>query len=428
MNQTLPGPETAVRFAILLALSFYLGLAMEGVKTHEGRPHPGGVRTFPILATTGGLLYLLDRAYLAPFVAGLLAVGAWLAVFYHEHIRLPDETGQPNVGLVQVSLNLLAYVLGAVALALPPWVAVGATVAAVLFFTGRARLHALAQGLDLREVVTAAEFLILTGLILPLLPDKPVSDLTSITPRSAWLALLVVSALSYGSYLLRRYARLPGGVLWTAALGGLYSSTATTVVLARGLKTAPSGSRDMTSGIVLATALMHLRILAVVAVFNLALARSLAPAMVGLAAAGLAVTAAMYHSGRKGEPAVQTPAAAGNPLELGAAGLFAVLFVAMSLLTAVVTRRFGVSGLYGLAALVGLSDIDPFVLNVAQGGARNLPPGALGGAIVLAASSNNLVKAAYAMAFGGRKAAPAALALGALAAAGAGLAGWLAIG
>ena len=158
-----------------------------------------------MLALAGGMLYLFDPVRLLPFTGGLLVLGAWLAIFYFEHIRERDEQGEPNVGLVVLVLNVHAYLLGAVTLALPNWVAVGTTVAAVLLLSGRERLHELARRVEMKEIITAGQFLILTGLVLPLLPSEPVTTLTSITPRQAWFALLAVCTLSYASYLAQHY-------------------------------------------------------------------------------------------------------------------------------------------------------------------------------------------------------------------------------
>ena len=205
-------------------------------------------------------------------------LGFWLAIFYRQHISEHDEEGEPNVGLVVPILNAHAYILGAIALALPPWVAVAFTVTAVLLLTGREQLHALARRVELKEIVTAGEFLILTGIILPLLPNKPVTDLTTITPRQAWLALVVVSTLSYASYLAQRYWARAARGLWMAALGGLYSSTATTVVLARQAKADDAMKGHAQAGITLATAIMYLRILAVVAFFNTSAGMATGPA------------------------------------------------------------------------------------------------------------------------------------------------------
>jgi uncharacterized membrane protein (DUF4010 family) len=407
---------------LLLGLSLFLGLAFEEFFARTKRP--GGIRTFPMLALAGGVLYLFDPVHFVPFTAGLIVLGAWLAVFYRQHVGERDEDGEPNVGLVVPVLNVHAYLLGAIALALPPWIAVATTVTAVLLLTGREKLHALARRVELKEIVTAGEFLILTGIILPLLPNEPVTTLTTITPRQAWLALVVVCTLSYASYLAQRYWAAAARGLWMAALGGLYSSTATTVVLARQAKTGSLMRRYAQAGITLATAVMYLRILVVVAVFNLTLARQLALPLCGLSLAALLVCALQYRFSKPAPQEIKAQqstllASGGNPLELGPAALFAALFILISVVTKWTTTEFGISGIYSLAAVVGITDIDPFVLNLAQGGTSGMPNSALAAAILIAASSNNVLKAVYAAFFaGGRATAGSAAVLVLLAVAG----------
>ena len=419
---TAPSPTSV---ALLLGLSFFLGLTFEDFFAPVTQRRPGGIRTFPMLALAGGMLYLLEPAHGIAFTAGLLVLGAWLAIYYRTHLAEEDKTGEAKANLIVPLLNVHAYLLGAVALALPPWVAVTTTVAGVLLLTSRSWLHDWARRVDLKEIVTAGQFLILTGIILPLLPNEPVTTLTSITPRQVWLALVVVCTFSYVSYLAQRYWAAAAGGLWMAALGGLYSSTATTVVLARQAKADPAVRRHAQAGITLATAIMYLRILAITAIFNMTLARLLALPLIGLSAAGLVICALQYWVFGKsadGQQAQQGPmklAAAGNPLELGAAVIFAVLFVATSFLSTWATKEFGVTGIYSLAAIVGISDIDPFVLNLAQGGLTGVSEATLVGAILIAASSNNILKAFYAAFFaGGRATAASAAALIVLAAAG----------
>jgi len=392
---------SAVSSGLLLGLSFFLGLAFEDFFAEAPGRRPGGIRTFPLLALAGGMLYLFDPVHLVPLTGGLLVLGAWLAIFYAQHIRERDEQGEPNVGIVVLVLNIHAFLLGAVALALPNWVAVGTTVASVLLLTSRERLHKLAHRVEMKEIVTAGQFLILTGLVLPLLPSEPVTTLTSITPRQAWFALLVVCTLSYASYLAQHYWAPAAGGLWMAALGGLYSSTATTVVLARQAAGDESLRRHAQAGITLATGIMYLRILAIVAVFNLALAGRLAVPLLGLSLAAVLICAWQYWARKPSlaEP-VRKPVSE-NPLELGAATIFAALFVLTSLLSTWVKTEFGLAGIYSLAAVVGITDIDPFVLNLAQGGTSGVPNGAIAAAILIAASSNNLLKAGYAASFAG---------------------------
>jgi uncharacterized membrane protein (DUF4010 family) len=408
---TVPSPASV---ALLLGLSFFLGLAFEDFFAQSPQRRPGGIRTFPMLALAGGVLYLFDPSRFIPFTGGLLVLGSWLIVYYWAYVGAADQQGEPNVGIVVPILNILAYLLGAVALALPPWVAVTMTVVAVLLLTGREQLHALARQVEIKEIVTAGQFLVLTGIVLPLLPNQPVTTLTPITPRQVWLALVVVCTFSYVSYLAQRYWAAAAGGLWMAALGGLYSSTATTVVLARQAKAQPALRRQAQAGITLATAIMYLRIFAIVAIFNLDLARALFLPLCALSAAGFIFCAVQYRwPSRAEKQSVQTMqlAASSNPLELGTAAIFALLFVAVSVATVLVKAQLGISGIYALAAIVGISDIDPFVLNLAQGGVAGMENAALAAAILIAASSNNILKAGYAAGFAGGKATAASAAV-----------------
>src|SRR6185437_9552768 len=339
------------------------------------------------------------------FVAGLIALAAWLVVYYRDRMRSVDATGAPDVELIVPVCNLLAYLLGPIALGEPPWVGVGVTVAAVLLLAGRERLHRLARRVETREIVIAGQFLLLTGLVLPLLPNEPVTTLTSITPYKVWLALLAVCTISYASYLLRRYVAPPGGDLWVAALGGLYSSTATTVVLARRGAADPAALPRAQAGIILATALMYPRVLVVIGVFNPKLALGLAPPLLALALIGLLLAFWQYRR---------------------AGALFAVLFVVISVASSWVKSRFGETGIDVLAAIVGITDIDPFVLSLAQGVAAPLSIAAAGAAVLIATASNNLLKAGYAATFAGlRRSLPAVGALVALALGGILIALWL---
>ncbi len=420
-----PSPAS---IALLLGLSFFLGFAFEDFFAHGEKRRPGGIRTFPMLALAGGLLYLFDPVHFVPFTAGLIVLGGWLLVYYTTHVREQDEEGEPNVGLVVPLLNVHAYLLGAIVLALPHWIAVATTVTAVLLLTGRQQLHDLARRVDVKEVITAGQFLILTGIILPLLPNEPVTTLTSITPRQVWLALVVVCTFSYVSYLAQRYWAAAAGGLWMAALGGLYSSTATTVVLARQARTDSTVAHHAQAGITLATAIMYIRVLAIIAIFNIDLARKLALPLCVLSLAALVICFAQY---RLTKPAPQQPgseraslAASANPLELIPAAIFSALFLFTSVASTWAKSQFGVSGIYSLAAIVGVTDIDPFVLNLAQGGLSGMPMAALAAAILIAASSNNILKALYAAAFaGGRASAASAAVLVVLAIAGVAIAG-----
>lgn len=413
-----------VKFALGLGLSLFFGLAFEDFHARSGLQRPGGVRTFPLLTLSGGLLYSLDTERKLLLVAGLVCLGAWLFSAYRRQLHDREGDAALRVELVAPVCNLLAFLIGPVALALPAWLAVAVTVIAVLLLTARGSLHALAQRIEMREIVTAAQFLILTGIVLPLLPNEPVTALTAITPYKAWLALLAVCTLSYASYLLQRLVAPADSDLAVAFLGGLYSSTATTVVLARAAGAQPATNGLAQAGIILATAVMYLRLLVVVALFDLRLAAALAPTMILLCVAGLAIAALQYYRAR-GQASAVGQMKPRNPLELGAAVVFAVLFIVVSIATQWARTNFGAAGVNALAAAIGFTDIDPFVLGIAQGGSGAMPATTATVAILIAVASNNVLKTAYTIGFAGWRASlPAAAALIALAAAGLGAA-WL---
>ena len=413
-------------FLLLLGLGFFFGLAFEEFNAHGRQVRPGGVRSFPLLALSGALLYRLDTARLLPLTAGLVILGGWLALYYWRHLAETDAEGQPNVGLMTAICNVLAYLLGPIAFTEPPWVAIGVTVVAVLLLTARERLHGFARRLEVSEIVTAGKFLILTGLVLPFLPSTPVTTLTAITPHQVWLAVLAICTVSYASYLVQRYVAPREGGLWTAVLGGIYSSTATTVVLARRAAATPALVPQAQTGIVLANAIMYLRVNVIVAIFDRALALALLPALLALFALGVLLAGAWHWLSEKSTGAVEA-APPSNPLELSAALVFATLFVVVSLAAGWVRGEYGEAGVYGLAAIVGVTDINPFVLSIASGGAGALPAASAGAAILIATASNNILQAGYTAAFAGRRAAlPPAAGLALLALGGAGAAWWMA--
>lgn len=424
----LPQLMVAARMGLAVAMAIVMGLAFEGVYKRDERTSPGGIRTFPTLTVLGIVLYCLEPKYLVPYVAGLIAVSLWLYAYLRSEAAAPEPAGDlPRPGLMVPATNMLAYTFGPAALTQPPWVLVAVAVVTVLLLESRTTLHRVVREVPSDEVFTLGKFLILAGVILPLLPDHPVSDWTPITPFNAWLALVAVSSLSYGSYLLQRYApERMGGALWPAILGGAYSSTVATVAFAREqgrLGSLAAARPDLTIGIIVATAVMYLRFDVIVAFFNPRLALLLLPATAVCFALAAAIAGWLWLRRPRQLAPPPTKLAAANPLQLGTAVTFAASYVVIAVVSAWVGHSFGERGVYTLATITGFTDANPFVLSLAQGGVSGLPLGATAAAVLVAASSNNVLKGCYALAFAGVRAArTAALTLFILAAVGAGLA------
>jgi len=392
--------DVASRLGLGIAMAVFMGLAFEGIYKREKRTSPGGIRTFPMLAALGAMLFLLDAGTLVPYVVGLAAVALVLFAL----IRAACDAGAEPPSLMIPAANLLAYTFGPLAFRQPPWIVVTAAVVAVLLFESREALHRLVQKVEPQEVFTLGKFLILAGIVLPLVPNHPVVAWTPISPFKIWLALVAISTISYASYLLQRY--LPkSSALLPSILGGIYSSTATTVTLARRQKSMGEMRVELAVGIVVATAMMYLRIDTIVAPFNPQLALTLLPALgsLFLVAAGIAAWQWLRRTPEQTSNS-KSEVASVNPLQLGTAVTFAVLFVVVAIASAWVRSRFGQSGVYVLAAITGTTDINPFVLSLAQGGVSDMSLMALSTAILIAVSSNNMLNACYALAFGGVRA------------------------
>jgi uncharacterized membrane protein (DUF4010 family) len=309
--------QLAGRLGLALALALFIGLAFEEIYKREDRSSPGGIRSFPMLTTAGAMLYLVESQYALAFAGGLFVLGLWMQAYLREAPARPNATS-----LMIPGSALVAYVLGPIALTQQPWVVVAVAVSAALLLSTREQLHRVTQRVPQDELLTAGKFLVLVGIILPLVPDEPVTTLTALTPFKVWLAVVAICSLSYASYLLQRYVRLPDATLLPAVLGGLYSSTVTTIVLAKQQREVSQVRADLSAGIVAATAIMYVRLGIVTALFNLQLAVVLAPALAALFVIGVIIAIAEWRS-------MKEPSATGmsvpvvNPLQIPTAVLFA---------------------------------------------------------------------------------------------------------
>ena len=414
-------PENSIslfHFLLLLGLSFFLGLAVEEVSIQEKMPGPGGVRTFPILSLVGLGFFLLDPVYLSVFSVGLLVLGTWLYAYFRSEVAV---TGHSPSMVSSVS-SLLAYLLGPIAIREPYWMSIALVVSAVFFLGTRDKLHHLAETIPVNELLTAGKFLLLTGIIFPLLPRKILVPYIPVTPYQVWEAVVVVSSLSYASYLAQRFLSPGGSDFLEAVLGGFYSSTASTILLSRKGRLQSGREREINSAIILTNSLMYLRILLVILLLRPAAVREIWGPLLLLFVSGILVAIGFFPKRASffGNPSgpEKTSDVSGNPLELNSAFLFAFSYIVISFSTHWVHGTFGLSGIYALAGLVGVTDIVPFVLSVAHPGSA-MPPHVILVSTMVAASSNNIVKAIYLLAFWGRKAGmPALLSLLGLAAEG----------
>jgi uncharacterized membrane protein (DUF4010 family) len=281
------------------------------------------------------------------------------------------------------------------------WIATTLSVASLLLLDLKTALERLARRIAPQEILTFAKFLLLTGVILPVLPNQEFTRF-HINPFKTWLVVVAVSAISYASYVLQRVLKPGGGVVLAALLGGAYSSTATTVVLAR--RAAQEQQPPLyAGGILMASGVMYVRLGVLLLLFNRQLMSILIRPFLILAA--LAVCAGWLWTRRADATAaqVQRKYEPRNPLELLAAFLFAGLFLGMLIATQLAVTYLGRAGVNTLAAIMGVTDVDPFIMGMTQTAGSLTPLKAAAEAILIAAASNNLIKGIYAFSLADRK-------------------------
>ncbi len=388
-------PPDAIDIALVLALSFFIGLEREEHKQREASPAFGGVRTFPLIGLVSYALALLSAPSLLPWSLGLAVVGGFLLLSYAHRLGV-----ERAAGLATEISALATYTVGGLVQHQSYWIATTVGVVSVLLLELKKGLEGLAGRFASNEIVTTAKFLLLAVVILPIVPDRPLTQF-AINPFKTWLVVVAVSGVSFASFLVQRSLKDRGGVLASAVLGGAYSSTVTTVVLARQARDERRPNR-FAGAILTASGVMYARLLVLLALFHAELALALLPWFAALAIVGGAAgwIVSRRHDGADAGAGVHR--ASRNPLELGPALLFAGLFVAVLVLTRVVQRHLGASGLYALGALMGVSDVDPFILGVAQPGPASAAVPVAATAITIAAASNSVVKALYAFGFADR--------------------------
>ena len=395
--------------ALAVSLSFLIGLELHNHLRHEGSGLGfGTLRTLTLLGAAGFLMSVLDPARLL-FCLGFLVVALWLGMYYRQRLR------EGHASLIDPLVALLVYLLGLLTQVTPPWFAAGYAVFIIFLLNAKPRIHSFADTVSGQEIATVTKFVVMAGIVLPLLPDRQIADFVPITFRQTWFAVVAVSGISYLSYALRTYVFKARGVLAAGVLGGLYSSTATTVALAHQVR--GSGSALTSPALVLATAMMYVRLLVLAAVLTPgSLQRLAAPFTVAALASVIAALLWIRLKAAGGQEA-QEPTD-NHPLEFQVALLFAALFVTFATLTGYVSAHYSGSGLRLLAFAIGFTEIDPFVLSVLSGHFVISLHDAVD-AVVIAAASNNLLKAglAFGLARGSRGVWPACAWLGLLAAA-----------
>jgi len=404
-------PEVLRRLATALALGLVVG-AERGWQERaraEGR-RAVGLRTFGLVGLLGGVAAVLSSAT----GAGAVLPVAWggLALFVAvAYAVMAPRTG--DFGATTELAVVLTFGLGALAASGRELEAAAAAVVTTALLSAKTLLHAWLARMERRELDASLQLLLLAVVVLPLLPDRGMGPWDAVHPRTLGLLVLLVAGISFVGYLAVRLLGERLGLLLTALCGGLTSSTAVALAFSRLARREAASRRLLAAGIGLAAAAMAPRLALEIAAVHPPLLASVGAPLLALALLPLASAGLLLRRGRGASPDA-SGLALRNPLQLGSAVVFALVLGALFVLTRGAHAWLGDAGVYLLAVISGLGDVDALSLSLARDvRAGVLEPAVAARGVTLAAVVNTAVKSGLAAAVGGRElAAPVALALG----------------
>lgn len=398
-----PDLATLQPFALALLIGALIGVQREKRKAEDGGRGSHGLRTFVLVAQVGAIAGWLSRSVGSPWIvaAALLCVAAPLVAGYvleaHADPRALGQTTEMAV--------LVVFLLGALTTLGSPALAVvlGIVTAATLAY--KQPLHGLSDKLGWSDVFAGLRLLIATFIVLPFLPNRPVDPWGALNPYSLWRLVLLISSLSLLGYIATRWLGADKGTALTGLTGGLASSTAVTLSFARRSREegAAAPASALASGILLAWGVMFVRVVVEVLVVNRDLVGAVLVPFSAMAVVTLLLAAYFYRRAatEKGGNAPGAPAVPlKNPFSLTSAAKFAAFFALVLLVVKIAEGRLPGGGVYAIAALAGLTDVDAITLSMAQY-ARTGSPGVAVTAIVIAALTNTVTKGVMVATLGG---------------------------
>ena len=405
MNTTLL-PAELTDFIIVLLLSLLIGLSLRKHFLKQEITHLfGSDRTYSLIGILGYVFYIIAPQTMLAYIFGGAGLLIMLGLYYNYKLH-----NQQGVGVTSLLIALFCYSIGPLVCTHKLWITIMVVVSVLILNEMKESFIKFTQKINDLEFINLAKFLIIAFVILPILPHNEIIPGIALTPYNIWLSTVVISGFSYISYLLKKYVFNKSGLIVSGLLGGLYSSTATTVILAKKAADASDQRRgEYTTAIFCAISTAYLKYVILLCCFNPTLLIQYWYLFIIMFIISL-LTAAFFHfkQMKKGvsievEKEDEGKEGTGNeteedknPLEFKIALVFALLFIIFTIITHYTLQQFGNSGLRTLSFLVGITDITPFVLNLFQA-KYAVESSLLMIATFQAIISNNLVKMIYAI-------------------------------
>lgn len=388
-------------FDITLAQNFLIALligALVGIERekHKNNNHPGsfaGVRTYILFAQLGAVSAWLSVHLQTPwlFIAALSAVSVTVLCAYY----LENKAKAAALGLTSELSAITVCLLGGAVIFGFAEIAVSLAIFTSAILAFREPLHGLISKIGADDLYAGLKLLIASFIVLPLLPNEAIDPWQALNPYKLWLLVILISALSLVGYIAVRSLGSVKGTMITALTGGLVSSTAMTLSFARSsqIENDSGAANRLAAGILVSWLVMFGRVILIVTAISVPLMRQLLWPLVGLALVTAVLAMAFFLASHRLQSAsVATAVPVKNPFSLWSAIQFALLFALVLLLVKLAEHYAPGQGLYWLAAVAGLTDVDAISLSLADYASRGESVQLAATAIGIAILSNSLVK------------------------------------
>lgn len=388
--------EVFLRMALALAVGLIVGVERGWQLRHEregGRT--AGVRTFGLIGLFGGVAAMLSVRFgsTAPWLVCLALLTAGFGAFSWREGKATNDFSVTNLVAA-----MTVFILGVVAGAGEMRVAAAGGVVTAILLASRQTLHRAVERLTWLELRSALLLLAMSVVVMPLLPDRTVDPLGAVNPRELWLLMCLVAAVSYAGYVALKVSGPDKGPPVAGLAGGLASSTATTIAMAR-LSRGHDNADGLSAGASLAAMVSLLRVVLLCAVAQPQLASSVAtPALAAAAVFAVAGAAPLLRPQRQ----AARKADIGVPFELIAVLGFGLLLATISLVGAWIRQRSGAVGGLAFAAISGLLDVDAITLSSARAVGHGLTLEAARQGVLLATAANTVQKVVFAWMLGSK--------------------------
>jgi uncharacterized membrane protein (DUF4010 family) len=366
-----------------LGLALLLGLLV-GLQRERTESSLAGIRTFPMITLLGTLCAQLGLRYGEWIMAvGLAAMAAQFVLGNLVRIK----SGDLDPGLTTEMAGLVMYCVGGYLVIGSFAVAVVCGGAVAVLLQWKKPLHEFATHLGEDDVKAIMQFVLITLVVLPVLPDRAYGPFAVLNPFKLWLMVVLIVGLSLVGYVFYKLLGDRVGTVFGGLLGGLISSTVTTVSFARRSRQVPGAAALSAAVIMIASATVYVRLLVLVGTVAPGHFAQLAPPLTAMLGVCVVVAGVAFWRVRA-EPIQQPPHE--NPAELKPALVFAVLFAAVLWAVAAARHYFGAEGLYVVAVLSGLPDMDAITISTAQLVENQQVAAGTGWRLILTASLANL--------------------------------------